>query len=81
LLKATATGIELRRLADDQIITVDADWIVLALGVRPRQAVVDRFTDSFEHVSIIGDARTCGRILEATQDAHGKASVAQPSQD
>lgn len=81
LLKASATGIELRRLADDQIITVDADWLVLALGVRPRQAVVDSFKDSFEHVCIIGDARTCGRILEATQDAHGKASVAQPSQD
>lgn len=76
LLKATATGIELKRLADDQIITVAADWIVLALGVRPRQAVVDSFKDSFEHVSIIGDARCCGRILEATQDAHGKASVA-----
>jgi hypothetical protein len=43
--------------------------------------VIDRFKDSFEQVCIIGDARTCGRILEATQDAHGKASVAQPYQD
>lgn len=81
LIKATAAGIELRRMADQQIITVASDWIVLALGVRPRQAVIERFKDSFEHVCIIGDARSCGRILEATQDAHGKASVVAPSWD
>lgn len=81
LIKASATGLELRRMADDQIITVAADWIVLALGVRPRQAVIEKFRGSFEHCSIIGDARCCGRILEATQDAHGKASVVQPCWD
>lgn len=81
LLKATAAGIELRRMADQQIITVASDWIVLALGVRPRQAVIERFKNAFEHVCIIGDARSCGRILEATQDAHGKASVVAPSWD
>ena len=78
LLRVTAAGLELCRLADNQQITVETDWIVLALGVRPRRSVIDIFEQVFEHVAVIGDAQKCGRILEATQDAHGRASVVEP---
>lgn len=54
-----------------------ADSIVLALGVHPRQSVVDTIVRSFPQlpVVVIGDARKSGRILEATQDAHRRSFV------
>ncbi|MGL4547010.1 FAD-dependent oxidoreductase [Eubacterium aggregans] len=54
-----------------------ADSIVLALGVHPRQSVVDTIVRSFPQLPVvaIGDARKSGRILEATQDAHGRSVV------
>lgn len=79
LIRVSTSGIELRRLSDNQRITVDADWIVLALGVHPRRSVIDAFKGEFENIFIIGDAQKSGRILEATQDAHGKAFVVEPS--
>lgn len=78
LLKVTDAGIEVLRLADHQQIALEADWVVLALGVRPRKDVVDLFRGGFENVVVVGDARHGGRILEATQDAHGRASVFEP---
>lgn len=68
-------GVDLLRLPDKQHIRIDAEWIVLAMGVHPRRDVVEAFQKEFAHVQIIGDAHQGGRVLEATQDAHGKAFV------
>ena len=68
-------GVELTRLEDGEKVFVEADAVVLAMGVRPRKAVVDEFKAAFPNVRIVGDAARGGRILEATQDAHGKAFV------
>ena len=68
-------GVELTRLEDGKKVFVEADAVVLAMGVRPRKAVVDEFKAAFPNVRIVGDAARGGRILEATQDAHGKAFV------
>lgn len=79
LEEATADGVELTRCADGERVFVQADWIVLAMGVRPRKAVADNFRKAFPSARIIGDATKGGRILEATQDAHGKAFVFSPA--
>jgi len=68
-------GVELTRLEDGKKVFVEADAVVLAMGVRPRKAVVDEFKAAFPNARIVGDAAKGGRILEATQDAHGKAFV------
>jgi 2,4-dienoyl-CoA reductase-like NADH-dependent reductase (Old Yellow Enzyme family)/thioredoxin reductase len=68
-------GVELTRLEDGEKVFVEADSVVLAMGVRPRKAVVDEFRAAFPNVRVVGDASKGGRILEATQDAHGKAFV------
>lgn len=75
LVKILKGGVELQRVSDTQTVRVDADWVVLALGVRPRQATADAFRAAFDRVLVVGDARVGARILEATQDAHGKAFV------
>ncbi len=68
-------GVELTRLEDGEKVFVEVDAIVLAMGVRPRKALVDEFKAAFSNVRVVGDAAKGGRILEATQDAHGKAFV------
>lgn len=47
------------------------------MGVRPRHELAEQFKKAFQNVRIIGDAAKGGRILEATQDAHGQAYVFQ----
>lgn len=78
LLRAiTADGVDLES-ADGGRRFVPAATVILALGVRPDRAVVDRFRAAFPEVRVIGDAAHCGRILEATQDAYGQAFVFDP---
>jgi thioredoxin reductase len=79
-LEQIATGkIILTRVSDGEKIEILADWVVLSMGVQPRKDVVDEFRNAFAEVHVVGDADKCGRILEATQDAHGKAFVFRPS--
>ena len=68
-------AITLTRLSDGETVKIHADWVVLAMGVRPRREVVETFRAAFGNVHAVGDAARCGRILEATQDAHAKAFV------
>jgi len=59
-------------------VAVNADRVVLAMGVVPRKAVADSFKAAFPNVRVIGDAYRGARILEATRDAHGKAFTFEP---
>ncbi|OPZ39904.1 MAG: hypothetical protein BWY99_01244 [Synergistetes bacterium ADurb.BinA166] len=69
---------ELTRLSDGGRVEVEADGVVLAVGVAPRREVVESFRAAFPDAVVIGDAKCCGRILEATQDACGRAFTFQP---
>jgi len=70
--------IMLTRLSDGEKVEIPADWVVLAMGVKPRGDVAEEFRKAFGNVHVIGDAAKSGRILEATQDAHAKAFVFKP---
>ena len=78
LLKVTAGGVELECMDTGQGVSVAADTVVLAMGIRPRKDVVDRFKVAFPDARVIGDAARGGRILDATQDAYGQAFVFEP---
>ena len=67
-------GVELTRLEDGKKVFVEADAVVLAMGVRPRKAVVDEFKAAFPNVRIVGDAARGGRILEATKEVPRRLS-------
>ena len=69
---------ELSRLSDGEKVAVQADSVVLAVGVAPRKGVTEPFKAAFPDAVVIGDARCCGRILEATQDARGRAFTFEP---
>ncbi|MFA7621233.1 MAG: FAD-dependent oxidoreductase [Aminobacteriaceae bacterium] len=71
-------GVELIRLSDGEKVQVEADCVILAVGVKPRSEVAERFRSAFPDVRVVGDAKCCGRILEATQDARGRAFTFEP---
>lgn len=65
LLSVAPGEIRLERLEDGSEVTVKADSVVLAMGVRPRNALAETFERAFDRVIRAGDARTGGRIATA----------------
>ena len=45
---------------------MDADYVVLSLGVRPDNALYEKIKDKYPRVFVIGDAEKTGRIADAT---------------
>lgn len=75
-------SIELQRLSDGESISLDVDWVVLAVGVKPRgKMLANACRQEFGKVRVIGDAYRPGRVLEAMQDAQGTAFVFEPDQN
>ncbi|MDI9627201.1 MAG: NAD(P)/FAD-dependent oxidoreductase [Acidobacteriota bacterium] len=79
LVEIVANGVIVETVAEHDRVSVPAETVVLALGVRPRAQIVDTLTAAFPDAHIVGDAVRGARILEATQDAYGQAFVFQPS--
>jgi 2,4-dienoyl-CoA reductase-like NADH-dependent reductase (Old Yellow Enzyme family)/NADPH-dependent 2,4-dienoyl-CoA reductase/sulfur reductase-like enzyme len=73
--KITEDGVALERVDESGKVFVNAETIILALGVRPRKDTVNAFKTAFPEAHILGDANRGARILEATQDAYGQAFV------
>ncbi|RSK25767.1 NADH:flavin oxidoreductase [Bacillus sp. HMF5848] len=55
-------------------LTMEADIVVLSMGVRPRQLLQD-IEDRYSRVKVIGDAGAVGRIAEAVREGYEKAYV------
>ena len=56
-------------------VTLDANSIVLAMGVEPRRSLVAQMKANFSRVITVGDANKEGRILEAISDGFTKAWI------
>ena len=54
---------------------LEADTVILALGVTPDVKLKKTFEESFEECIVLGDAVKSGRIAEATLDGYGRAST------
>lgn len=74
LTGVSADGIRLQQ-EDASEVTVAVDYVVLALGVRPKPGVVEAFEAVCDKVCAIGDASAGGRIYEAVRDGYDKAHV------
>jgi len=54
---------------------IEADAVVLAMGVRPRNDVVEAFGEAFDNVKLVGDSIKEGRIVDAIRDGLSKAWI------
>ena len=71
LISVDKDGIALERLSDKQKIKVQADFVVLSLGVAPDKALYDEIKNSSQYkVYNIGDSVKIGRIANATESAY-----------
>jgi pyruvate/2-oxoglutarate dehydrogenase complex dihydrolipoamide dehydrogenase (E3) component len=70
--------VNMKRGADD--VSTDADYVVLALGVRPNTQIVESFEAAFgsDRVFAIGSAARPGRIYEAIRDGYDAAYSFEP---
>lgn len=66
LLTHTETGEETR---------LEADAVVLAMGVTPRRTLADAMREAFDHVAVVGDASRPGQIADAMREANDKAYI------
>lgn len=65
--------VDLEKVEDGSHVTVEADFVVLSLGVAPDKDLVNAYRERSEHVFVIGDAERGGRIAQATRSALDKA--------
>jgi len=70
--------VDVENIQNGLTVFVPARTVILALGVRPQKTIVEQFKAAFPEAKVIGDASHGGRILDATQDAYGKAFVFNP---
>lgn len=62
--------VTIENVKDGETREVEADSVVLALGVRPNTATAAAFRDAFPKTRIIGDARRGGRIATAVREGY-----------
>lgn len=65
--------VEMKVVASGEIETIEVDQVVLALGVRPVDAVTAAFEAEFDEVVRIGDASVGGTIKDALHAGYDKA--------
>lgn len=73
LMSISKDSITLMNQMTSQPSMVEADTVVLALGVTPRREMVQALRESFENIRVIGDADQAGRIQEAIKDGYTQA--------
>ena len=71
LLLINDSSVTLERISDGKRINVDADYVVLSLGVRPDTSLYDEIKNCSSYkVYNIGDSVKIGRIANATESAY-----------
>lgn len=75
LMKITETSVELLNLKTNEPVTITADKVVLSLGIKPNNSLVQELEKHFSIVKVIGDAEKPGRIAEAVRQSFEKAYV------
>ena len=73
LLEVTESGVRLAKTGAEEMVDLECDHVVLALGVCPRTDIVEGYEKLFDKVSVVGDAGRTGRIAEAMKEGYAKA--------
>lgn len=68
-------AVELEKASDGGRIFLEADLVVLAMGVKPDRSFAEQVAAAFDHVTFIGDLVKPRQIADALREANDKASV------
>lgn len=74
-------GVETERLQDKEKQVIEADIVILSLGVVPDQKFIQGFKEKFDLVYTVGDANKSGRIGDATKSGFIQAYGFRPMED
>lgn len=70
-VRAEKNKVILERISDGKQVEVDAEYVVLSLGVRPETTLYDKLKECKDFVTYnIGDSVKIGRIANATESAY-----------
>ena len=64
-----------KQVETNEEMVIPADYVVLSLGVNPRNIIAEDFEKAFENVVRVGDNVQSGRIPHAMKDAFIKSRV------
>lgn len=71
LKEVTDTGVILTKLEDNSDIQVEADYVVLAMGLKPDMEIRKAYEEAFDRVIVLGESRQApGRIGTSISDAY-----------
>jgi len=63
--------VKLIKVDDNTVVELDVDTVVLAMGLKPDTAVVQKFEEAFERVVVLGEnLKAPGRIATSISDAY-----------
>lgn len=75
LAQITEEEVILTHGAAEDLCCLQADAVVLAMGVRPERTLADQLFAEFDHVTCVGDVSKTGQIADAMREANDKAFV------
>ncbi|MGH4039208.1 MAG: FAD-dependent oxidoreductase [Sphaerochaeta sp.] len=75
LVNITDGEIEIENTKDSAIKTIKADAVILSLGVRPNNDLVEKLEERYEIVEALGDVNRPGRVVDAVANGYEKAFV------
>lgn len=73
VLSIDATGVNVESTKDQTTSHIDADNVILAIGVKSENSLLAPLKEAFDEVVVVGDAARPGRIMEASLDAVNRA--------
>lgn len=75
LLEVTESAVRLSNVKTGAETALEADAVVLAMGVKPDRTAADSLLDAFDHVTLVGDVSQTGQIADAMRAANDKAYI------
>lgn len=76
----TESGVDLIKIEDGTHVSVKADYVIIAMGVKPDKDVVDAYEKVFDRVVVLGQAKQApGRIATSIKSAYTEAYGFNPT--
>ncbi len=73
LQKITHEKIVLENLKNNEVIEKETEHIILSLGIRSNNQMIEELKNNFENLKVIGDSNELGRIIQAVQSGYTEA--------